>query len=92
MLSEKAYRTKTLRGQIYDNEDESRPRLLPHSTRDGVDFDPILPLHELHDNEPYHLAMFLTGAVGLVTDLHNQGFSHHVNGWNPPWKWLGTRV
>lgn len=32
------------------------------STRDAVDFDPILPLHELRDTEPYPLAMFLTGA------------------------------
>lgn len=31
------------------------------STREGVDHDPILPLHELHAGEPYHLAMFLTG-------------------------------
>jgi len=36
------------------------------STRDAVDFDPILPLHELRGAEPYHLAMFLTGAQ--VTD------------------------
>ena len=35
------------------------------STRDAVDFDPILPLHELRTTEPYPLAMFLTGeAVG----------------------------
>lgn len=32
------------------------------STREAVDFDPILPLHELRGREPYHLAMFLTGA------------------------------
>jgi hypothetical protein len=31
------------------------------STRDAVDFDPILPLHELRTTEPYPLAMFLTG-------------------------------
>ena len=32
------------------------------SAREAVDFDPILPLHELRGYEPYHLAMFLTGA------------------------------
>lgn len=36
------------------------------STRDAVDFDPILPLHELRDTEPYPLAMFLTGDAGMV--------------------------
>ncbi len=37
------------------------------STREGVDHDPILPLHELHAGEPYHLAMFLTGKGPSVS-------------------------
>jgi hypothetical protein len=35
------------------------------STRDAVDFDPILPLHELRATEPYPLAMFLTGDAAV---------------------------
>ena len=31
------------------------------SMREGVDFDPILPLHELQPGKKYYLAMFLTG-------------------------------
>ena len=32
------------------------------SAREGVDFDPILPLHRLEQGSKYYLAMFLTGA------------------------------
>ena len=31
------------------------------SAREGVDFDPILPLHQLEPGSKYYLAMFLTG-------------------------------
>ena len=42
------------------------------STRDAVDFDPILPLHELRATEPYPLAMFLTGrAAGCWHQLEH---------------------
>jgi len=34
------------------------------SAREGVDFDPILPLHRLEPGSKYYLAMFLTGAHG----------------------------
>ena len=33
------------------------------SVREGVEFDPILPLHSLEHGSKYYLAMFLTGAV-----------------------------
>ena len=32
------------------------------SAREGVDFDPILPLHRLEPGSKYYLAMFLTGV------------------------------
>ena len=32
------------------------------SAREGVDCDPVLPLHELVLGEKYYLAMFLTGG------------------------------
>lgn len=32
------------------------------SAREGVDYDPILPLHELQPGQKYYLAMFLTGV------------------------------
>lgn len=32
------------------------------SAREGVDYDPILPLHELQPDQKYYLGMFLTGS------------------------------
>ena len=39
------------------------------SAREGVDFDPILPLHQLEPGSKYYLAMFLTGEHGHHTRL-----------------------
>ena len=55
------------------------------SAREGVDFDPILPLHELQPGEKYYLAMFLTGASFIV--LHSMlvsvGIRHFQSGQYP---------
>jgi arginine decarboxylase len=44
-------------------------------SRDGVNSDPVLPLHEVVAGEPYYLAMFLTGAYQEV-----MGSSHNMFG------------
>ncbi len=40
------------------------------SAREGVDFDPILPLHSLEQGSKYYLAMFLTGACATTAMAH----------------------
>ena len=45
------------------------------SAREGVDFDPILPLHELQPGKKYYLGMFLTGVYQEV-----MGSSHNMLG------------